>query len=651
MRRLQILFLIFCVALSVPLGYFVLQTYRGLQQEEAATLGFFADTLFDEMERFLEALVEQEEARAIDEYNFFMSPSGGDPDSAEKSRSPISYLSRQNYILGYFQNNPDGSFQTPLAQTDTSVPGDRKDVVNQLEQANRIFDQLRTRDTDKITAERVKVLPKVEQKQQIGFAEKYLDLTRSQKPKDRLGQKEKRLEKVTIAQAKNVAGPETRQTAKSPSPASVSVAKSRLSDAAALAEVPMETGKSPAGKKDRAAKANLAEAETNAPRESAVEDQDEKSFKVEVAPLQSVFIDNDQIFVFRRIMINQKIYRQGFILKIRSFLDHLIQDFFIAQPMASYANLRLQVIDQGREISQVRAGISSHDPQLILNRAFPSPFSFLNATLSCDEIPRSTGRNTLMTMMVVLAVIFLTGLFAIYKSTRTIVDLSERRSQFVSSVTHELKTPLTNIRMYIEMLEQGIAKDTEREQEYFQIINSEGSRLSRLINNVLDLAKLEKKQRSLALSEGTIEEVIAEVQAVMQAKLQQEGFTLKIVRERIRPFNYDREAMVQVLINLIENSVKFCQSAHNKQIAIRVYQDAGRIKIAVSDHGPGIPRHALKKVFEEFYRVDNALARKTRGTGIGLALVKKLINLSGGQVCAENNTGGGCTITISLPGS
>ena len=651
MRRLQILFLIFCVALSVPLGYFVLQTYRGLQQEEAATLGFFADTLFDEMERFLEALVEQEEARAIDEYNFFMSPSGGDPDSAEKNRSPISYLSRQNYILGYFQNNPDGSFQTPLAQTDTSVPGDRKDVVNQLEQANRIFNHLRTTDTDKITAARVKVLPKVEQKQQISFAEKYLDLTRSQKPKDRLGQKEKRLEKVTIAQAKNVAGPETRQTAKSPSPASVSVAKSRLSDAAALAEVPMETGKSPAGKKDRAAKANLAEAETNAPRESAVEDQDEKSFKVEVAPLQSVFIDNDQIFVFRRIMINQKIYRQGFILKIRSFLDHLIQDFFIAQPMASYANLRLQVIDQGREISQVRAGISSHDPQLILNRAFPSPFSFLNATLSCDEIPRSTGRNTLMTMMVVLAVIFLTGLFAIYKSTRTIVDLSERRSQFVSSVTHELKTPLTNIRMYIEMLEQGIANDTEREQEYFQIINSEGSRLSRLINNVLDLAKLEKKQRLLSLTEGTLEEVIAEVKAAMQAKLQREGFTLKIVREHIHPFNYDREAMIQVLINLMENSIKFCQSAHNKQITIRVYQDAGRIKIAVSDHGPGIPRHALKKVFDDFYRVDSVLTRKTRGTGIGLALVKKLINLSGGQVWAENNAGDGCTITISLPGS
>jgi signal transduction histidine kinase len=82
----------------------------------------------------------------------------------------------------------------------------------------------------------------------------------------------------------------------------------------------------------------------------------------------------------------------------------------------------------------------------------------------------------------------------------------------------------------------------------------------------------------------------------MQAKLRQEGFTLEIVQEEISPFRYDREAMIQVLINLIENSIKFCRSAHKKEITIRIYQEPKHIKIAVSDHGPGIPRHALKKV-------------------------------------------------------
>jgi signal transduction histidine kinase len=651
MKRLQFLILIFCLTLSIPLGYFVVRTYQGLEQEEAATLSYFANTLFDEMEQALATLVQQEESRAIDAYNFFMSPSGRYRDSANENRSPLSSLPERNYILGYFQNNPDGSFQTPLTQAGESVGADRRDAVARLEDANRIFNRKRTTATDKITAPPAKAVAETEQKQQSGFAEKYLDLTRSQKPKAHLGQKEKRYEKVTIAQAENVARQEKRETAKSPAPSAGSFSKSRADRRPAADDALKDTAPYRAGKIAGRSAPYLAESEADAPREAAPETRDEESFQVEVAPLQSVFVGNDQIFIFRRIMINQKIFRQGFILKVRAFLNHLAQNYFVAQPMADFANLRLRVIDQGQEIGRVEAGRSSRDPKFILNRGFPSPFGFLNATLSCDEIPGSTGRNTLMIMITVLAAIFLIGLFAIYKSAQTIVDLSERRSQFVSSVTHELKTPLTNIRMYIEMLEQGIAKDPEREQAYFQIINSEGSRLSRLINNVLDLAKLEKKQRSLNVIKGTFEEVVAEVQTVMQAKLRQEGFTLKIVQEKTRPFNYDREAMIQVLINLIENSIKFCQSAVRKEITIRIYQDADRVKIAVADRGPGIPQHALKKVFDDFYRVDNALARKTRGTGIGLALVKKFINLLGGNVSAENNPEGGCTITISLPAS
>jgi len=644
MKRLQILILIFCVALSVPLGYFVLRTYRGLEQEEAATLSYFANTLFDELEQALEALVHQEEGRAIDEYNFYMSAPAG---RGKENRSPLSDLPSQNYILGYFQNNPDGSFQTPLVQAGRSVATDLQDAVAQLEHANRIFNRKRTEDTDKITVAPAPKLAEVEQKPPGRFAEKYLDLTRHQEPRDRLGQKEKRFENVTVAQAKNLARQEAGVAAESPAPPAGALSAGAPGPDAQETRMDADTEKT--AQMDHRRKSYAAEAEADESIAAESGSRDEENFQVEVAPLQSVLISADQIFIFRRIMINQKIYRQGFILKLRAFLDDLAQNYFMVQPMANYASLRLQVVDQGREIARLQAGISTRNPEFILKREFPSPFAFLKATLSCEEIPRSAGRNTLMVMMLVLAAIFLIGLFAIYKSTRAIVDLSERRSQFVSSVTHELKTPLTNIRMYIEMLEQGIAKDTEREQEYFQIINSEGSRLSRLIDNVLDLAKLEKKQRPLNLVRGTFEEVVAEVQAVMQAKLQQEGFALSVVREDIRPFRYDREAMIQVLINLIENSVKFCQSAQKKEITIRISQKPDRVQIAVSDYGPGIPRQALKKVFDDFYRVDNAQAQKTRGTGIGLALVKKFITLIGGDVTAENNPEGGCTISISLP--
>ena len=223
MKRLQILLLIFCVALSVPLGYFVLSTYRGLEQEEAATLNFFANTLFDEIEQGLEAIVEMEEARAIDEYNFYMSPSG---ERHAENRSPLSHLPAQNYILGYFQNNPDGSFQTPLTEVGKSVAANRKDAVAELERANQIFNRKRTADTDKITVPPVPKMAEAEQKQQSGFAEKYLDLTRSKKPRARLGQDEKRFEKVTVAQAENVARQEVGEAARRPAPPAGSLSNS-----------------------------------------------------------------------------------------------------------------------------------------------------------------------------------------------------------------------------------------------------------------------------------------------------------------------------------------------------------------------------------------------------------------------------------------
>jgi signal transduction histidine kinase len=180
-------------------------------------------------------------------------------------------------------------------------------------------------------------------------------------------------------------------------------------------------------------------------------------------------------------------------------------------------------------------------------------------------------------------------------------------------------------------------------------VGSESARLTRLINNVLEFSKLEKKQRHLDLQEGTFEEVIQEVEDIMQGKLRQEGFTLQVERMDIPPFKYDREVMVQVLVNLIENSMKFGKGAPRREINLGVRHEDGQMRISVSDTGPGIPRHALKKVFEDFYRVDSSLTRTTRGTGIGLALVKRFVTAMGGSITATNNDGPGCTITISLP--
>ena len=645
MKRLKILILIFCLALSIPLAYFVFRTYRSLEQEEVAQLRYFAVTIFDHMEEELASLVIKEEDRPIDQYKYNYLAPAQVPGSGRLTRSPLSQPPKDRYILGYLQNNPDGSFNTPLVESDEKVPPGSRSVVEQLKEVNKTFNLKRSTVPEGIEVKPAEMIAKREREEISTFADKYLDSSRSKKQRSYLGQAKKRVEEITPNQAltvaqldENVKAEKARQEPEEQAAAEQDVAPTAVGRIA----------RKPATEQGLGREHYRSRAAAPSPLRSP-STLDTEKLQVEVDPMQAVFINDSQIFIFRRIVINNQIYRQGFVLIVQEFLDHLANEYFSLQPMAQFTSLRLSVVDRGRETTTILSGATVQHQNFSLERTFPRPFSFLRATLASERIPKSVGRTTLNLMMFVLAFIILIGLFAIYQSARAVVALSERRSRFVSSVTHELKTPLTNIRMYIEMLEQGIARDQEREQEYFRILGSESSRLSRLINNVLEYSKLEKKQVHLDLQRGTFQEVIQEVNGVMQEKLVQEGFDLKVEQERVPSFQYDREAMIQVLINLIDNSVKFGRSSPTRQIIIKIWPEGDTVKISVADTGPGIPGSGLKKIFEDFYRVDSDLTRTTGGTGIGLALVKKLITAMGGAVTAKNNDGPGCTITITMP--
>ncbi|UCB53215.1 MAG: HAMP domain-containing histidine kinase [Candidatus Zixiibacteriota bacterium] len=643
MKRLKILILVFCLALSIPLAYFVLRTYRSLEQEETAELRYFAVTLFDQMEEELAALVLKEELRPVDQYSFHSVPKDQVSGSAVSSVSPLSKLPKEPFVLGYFQNNPDGSFQTPLVESDKIVPPEKTAVVSRLKDVNEIFNLKRTTAPEGVEIKTAEMEAETEREEVPSFAEKYLNIFRAKRQRSYLGRAERgRVEQITPEQALSLAQKDQRKIS-----TGTRSGRRAPTEEDAAAGVDLGAASDP-GKEENFLAGQEFKADSTAPSRP-LSSLDPQEFQVEVDPMQSVLIDDRQILVFRRIVINNQIYRQGFVIKVKEFLHYLIGEYFAGQPMSRFTNLRLSVIDQARETAMVQSGAPVGKPNFSLDRSFPRPFSFLRATLRCEQIPKSVGRSTLNIMIGVLAFIILLGLFTIYQSARAVVALSVRRARFASSVTHELKTPLTNIRMYVEMLEQGIARDHEREQEYFRILGSESSRLSRLINNVLEFSKLEKKQRHVNLQQGNLDEVIQEVEEVMQEKLRQEGFDLKVEREDIGSCYYDREAMIQVLINLIENSMKFGKSAPRREITLGVRSDGPRVKLNISDSGPGIPRHALKKVFDDFYRVDDELTRATGGTGIGLALVKKLVTAMGGSVSAANNDGPGCTITITLP--
>lgn len=635
MKRFRLLIVLFCVGLSIPLGYLIIRTYDSLEAEARGQLRFFAETIFGEMEAALADRVRQEEGRAVDEYNPRYTPPGGGGATVP---SPLSRPPDPPYILGYFQNNPDGSFQTPLADSVKDAPAALQARVRQLETANSAFNGSR----HGVTGAEADIMdwapapvPDTPAAQQTapGFADRFL--SRSRQQKSILGQSKKRVEEITMDQALNLAKADR---------------SAGYADDEGVAPPPSaetESLRRPAEAPARDLREERREAA--APRSDGLAMADGRTLQAEVDPLQAVFLSEDQIFVFRRIILDNRIYRQGFVLKVGAFLDHLAARYFADQPMARFTALHLRAEGGPGEARTVRAGAPVAHPRYVLERTFPRPFSFLRATLTCQEIPPTEGRKTLTLMVAVLAGVLLVGLFAIHHSARVVVDLSERRSRFVSSVTHELKTPLTNIRMYIEMLEGGIARSPEREAEYYRILGAECARLSRLINNVLELSRLEKKQFRLDLREGDFSEVIDEVRRIMEPRLTAEGVSLTVDRRPGRDFRYDPEVMIQVLINLMENSVKFGKSAPEKRITLTVAPEKNRMVIRLSDTGPGIPRRSLKKVFDDFYRVDSPDIRTTRGTGIGLAFVKKVIRLAGGSVSAKNNDGPGCTITISLP--
>ncbi len=396
-------------------------------------------------------------------------------------------------------------------------------------------------------------------------------------------------------------------------------------------------------------KGSEGESASSASAEGALDRFSSESFKVEIDPIQSVFIDSQRIFLYRRIVLKGQVYRQGFLIDQSIFLKHISEKFFDDQPLANFAMLGLSISGNGEESTRISRGADSSNPEFTMKRRFPRPFSFLEARLLCDELPKSKGRRVLVGMLVLVGGVVLVGLFSIYYSARAIVIYSERRSDFVSSVTHELKTPLTNIRMYIEMLDQGIAATPEREQDYFEILSTETSRLSRLIHNVLEYSKLEKKQKFMEVKHSDFVEVINEVKSLMGVKLASEGFKLETNIQDGVTATFDSEVMVQVLMNLIDNSIKFGKSSSEKLITITIAERGAGAGIDVSDKGPGIPPKALKKVFDDFFRVEGSLTRTTGGTGIGLALVKKYIEAHNGTVTALNNEGQGCTISIHLP--
>jgi len=225
---------------------------------------------------------------------------------------------------------------------------------------------------------------------------------------------------------------------------------------------------------------------------------------------------------------------------------------------------------------------------------------------------------------------------------------SRMKSEFIANVSHELKTPLSLIRMFGELLATGKHKGAESGKEYAEIITREAERLSHLIDNVLDFARIERGKASYDFAEGQLDDVIERALDLARYRVEKEKMRLRTeIQPGLPPVRMDENAMTLVLLNLVDNAVKY--AADGKEIDVRLYRTPGGVTLSVRDRGPGIPLDEQPRIFERFYRARTARDRNVRGSGIGLALVKHIVEAHGGRLAVDSAPGQGATFTVALP--
>ena len=358
---------------------------------------------------------------------------------------------------------------------------------------------------------------------------------------------------------------------------------------------------------------------------------------VEVTPMSGVRV-REHLVLSRTVRTQGLEHRQGLVLRVAALAQAL------ERAVLEGSSLRPQVSLAWEGAPEVpRAWRATH--------RFADPFADLRVTATIDRVPELAGNeaNVTRALALALALAVLGGGLGLGRAVWTELEFARRRSDFVAAVSHELKTPLTTIRMYAEMLRDGMVASPERQREYHATITAESDRLGRLIANVLELARLERGGPVALPVVGAVEPVLRDALEIVRPQVERAGFRIALtVAADLPAARIDRDALVQVVVNLVDNAVKFAADG-DRTIALTLRPTSdGRVELMVRDHGPGVPGHQQARVFEPFWRGERELTRRTKGTGIGLALVRGLVERMGGEVRAHNHPEGGFEVVLTL---
>ncbi|MFT4625355.1 MAG: signal transduction histidine kinase [Myxococcota bacterium] len=604
MRRAAIRPLLALLAGLVLLGAVGLVGWSAWQAaaEERLRHGIVAERLFDALEAELSDLVQREEQRSFLEYRHYYVPGRQAVASAVGLvRSPLADLpDPAGPILGWFQIDPDGQLYLPHAPRESEAALALGDGWT----AEPALDSVRAAVHTAVDAGVGRPEP----------AQPANNMERQVPPPEPV-----QAAAPPMAQAADA----YKQTVGSSLNRGVSKRSARTSRT-----VQTQTANLMGFLDNRAE--DLREVVDPPPAPEAVQVQ----VDVRVEPFQGARVA-DTVVLHRRVEIAGEPFVQGFVVDLERLTSALSADVLTGE-LADFAELAWD----GPALVRVHA----------FDHRFGAPFDGLSASVSLDRLPGETP--VLLPLLVLTALLGLTlaaGVLALDRAVATELEFAQRRTDFVAAVSHELKTPLTAIRMYAEMLRDGMVLSAAHRQEYYGTIAAESERLSRLIGNVLELARLERGVAGATVV-GDVGPVLSEVVDVLGPHARELGFEIELaVPPDLPTVRFDRDGLLQVLLNLVDNALKFSASADDKRVTVEAVAVDGAVRVRVRDRGPGVPAGQLDAVFEPFVRGERELTRTTKGTGIGLSLVRGLVARMGGSVRGRNHPEGGWEVTLQLP--
>jgi signal transduction histidine kinase len=230
-----------------------------------------------------------------------------------------------------------------------------------------------------------------------------------------------------------------------------------------------------------------------------------------------------------------------------------------------------------------------------------------------------------------------------------LLELDRLKDDFLSTVTHELRTPLTSIRAFAEILHDNPDIEPDQAREFLHLIIKESERLTRLINQVLDMAKIEAGEIDWNIEQVDLGEIVHEATATTAQVFKDKGVALEVlIPETVPPVRGDHDRLTQVAMNLLSNAAKFTPGGSGRVVVSVEHVDEG-VRVAVSDNGPGIAPKDAEIVFDKFRQVGNTMTDKPQGTGLGLAICKRIVEHLGGRIWVETSPGHGATFAFVIP--